>query len=196
MEFIKILENLKKQYANDMIIRKNGTILLHPGKMPRSHHMLFAPLEEELIEEYLVKPYVHEFPEEYIKLLKYSNGANLCTIEIQIGKNKLAHSMLVIYGLPKTSPYERADDMEEPFDLRVEDLARHPNISNQWLKCGSFIKEENLYADIDIFIDTQSGRIYACEKNKEEILEQWGSLDECLCSLLALLQDRKQVYVL
>ena len=196
MKFVSILENLKKQHENDVKIQKNGTMLLHPGKMPRSHHTLFAPLEEELIEEYLVEPYAYEFPKEYIEFLKYSNGAKLCTVELQSGKNSFAHSMLVLYGLPKTPPFKRPMDMEEPFDLRDEDLARHPNIPQTWLKCGSFVKEDNFYVTFNIFIDTTTGKIYACEKDEEEILEQWESLDECLCTLFALFQDRKQVYIL
>ena len=71
MEFINILNNLKNQYADDCIVRKNETLLLGPGTMPKSRHMLFKPLNDEYIYEFLISQYNNPFPKEYIEFLKY-----------------------------------------------------------------------------------------------------------------------------
>lgn len=80
MRFFEMLDNLKNDYKNDYSVRKNGTILLCPGKIPRSRHMLFKPLCDKHIEEYLIEQYKNNIPKEYMDFLKYSNGANLYTI--------------------------------------------------------------------------------------------------------------------
>ncbi len=192
MKFICLLEDLKKQYENDIGIRRNGTMLLGPGKIPRSRHMLFVPLLDEHI-GYLVDAYQNDFPEEYIEFLKYSNGANLFCVKLTKTVT-FAYSMFSIYGLPMQPPFSRPDDEEEPFDLRIEDFARHENIPGTWLKCGAYIKDEIFGRMINIFIDTETKHVYACEKNKSEILDDWDSLDECFCSVFESLADCKEEY--
>ncbi|MBR3919184.1 MAG: hypothetical protein IKJ59_10675 [Clostridia bacterium] len=186
MEFINLLENMKKDYSNDILIRENKTLLLGLGKTPKCRHMLFAPLMKEHIAEFLVSDYKRTFPTEYIDFLMYSNGANLCAELIEINGFKLAHSMFVLYGLPLTQPLGRPHDMEEPFDIRIEDLSRHKNIPETWLKCGTYVIE-NSYEDIDIFIDTETKIVNSCAKNTDKIISTWNDIDSCFCYLFNLL---------
>ena len=164
MEIFKLIEELKMNYKNDCRIRKNGTILLGSDqKLPLySRHILFEPLTDELINEFLVNEYNYTFPKQYTTFLKYSNGMSLFTAKRKVGKYKVSLSVFTIYGLPRTQPFGRPQDMEEPFDVRVEDLGRHEEIPPQWLKCGSYKKEDDEF-DItyDIFIDTVSEHIYS-----------------------------------
>ena len=194
MEFINILNNLKSQYADDCILRKNETLLLGPGKIPKSRYMLFKPLNDEYIDQFLVSQYKNEFPKEYIEFLKYSNGADLYTVKIKSGKFEYAYNLFTIYGLPLTQPFGRPFDMEEPFDIRVEDLARHDDIPATWLKCGKYIKEYDMNTINDIFIDTETLKVYSCVKNEKDIIDSWNSLDECFCSIFDYLSESGLVY--
>ena len=133
MRFFDILDALKSEYKGNCSIRKNGTLLLCPGKIPRSRHMLFKPLCDEYIQEYLIEQYNNNFPKEYIEFLKYSNGANLHTVKMKTDKIEFASNLFVIFGLPLTPPFGRPKDEEEPYDIRIEDLGRHKEISKKWL---------------------------------------------------------------
>lgn len=190
MKFINILNELKKQYENDCIVRKNETLLLMPGKIPKSRHMLFKPLKDEYIEEYLIDVYRNKIPDEYIEFLKYSNGACLYSVKINSGKIQYAYGLFTIYGLPLTPPYDRPQDMEEPFDVRTEDLCRHEDIPESWLKCGKYIKTFDLDMIYDIFIDTETSKVYSCIRNQCEIVDSWNTLDECFCSIYESLSNR------
>jgi len=194
MRFFSILDELKQFYDNDIIVRKNGTMLLHPGKIPNSRHMLYKPLNDEYIEDYLVSQYANTFPKEYIKFLKYSNGADLCSVKLNTQGVSFACPMFTILGLPLTPPFNRPSDMEEPFDMRVEDLARHDDIPNTWLKCGTYLYDTDFNTDYDIFIDTENGRVYSCIRRQKEIVEQWDTLDECFCSIWDSLKNCKEEY--
>jgi len=194
MKFIQLLSNLKEEYKDDCIIRKNGTLLMHPGRIPNAKHYLFRPLNDELINEFLINQYKNTFPKEYIDFLKFSNGANLFGICVKTPKFTLAETLLTIYGLPRTAPFSRAQDMEEPFDVRIEDLARHDDIPNYWLKCATHIIPDNLDKHIDVFIDTTTGKIYSCFKNTKEIINSWKSLDECFCCLFDLTRKFRDEY--
>lgn len=183
MNFIKILKKLKEEYKDNYTERKNGTLLLGPSTIPKCKHMLFRPLNDELIKEYLILAYENTFPTAYIELLKYSNGANLLSEKIEEEGLVFAHSMLVIFGLPTTPPFQRKKEEEEPFDVRVEDLSRHNNISRKWLKFGTYCKKDDFDHQYDLFVDTKTDIAYSCERKKDLIDEKWTSIDECLCSI-------------
>lgn len=195
LKFIKHLENLKMEYKNDFILRKNGTLLMGINKVPKSRFELYAPLTDENIYEYLVSQYKNPFPKELIEFYKYSNGATLYIVKINTIKHAFAYSLFSIDGLPLTSPYSRPQDEEEPFDIRVEDLARHKDIPKTWLKCGRYSKVNDLRTPIDIFIDTLTGRVYSCIKNEKDIVDKWDNLDECFCSIFEELIDSKPEYM-
>lgn len=183
MEFFNILNNLKEQYNDNCVVRNNGTLLLMPGGIPNSRHMLFKPLCDKYIEEYLSNSYKNKLPQEYINFLKYSNGANLYSVKLITDKFTFAHPLFVIFGLPMTPPFSRAKDMEEPFDVRMEDLGRHKDLPNTWLKCGTYTREYNFNIQNDIFIDTKSNKVYACAKNQKDIIDSWNNLDVCFCNI-------------
>lgn len=193
---IRRLEGLKSEYAGNSTTRENGTILLAPGAIPRSRHMLFVGLEEALIDDYLVSEYKLPFPEAYKELLRRFNGANLFTVKINNKKirRSFAYNLFTIYGLPRTDPFSRPEFLEEPYDLRIEDLARHKKLPKTWLKCGSYCKDCNISVITDIFIDTESKKAFACVKNDCEITESWDSLDECLCSIFDSFADCRDEY--
>lgn len=189
MKFIEILETTKNNYLDNCIVRKNNTLLLGLGKIPKCQHMLFAPLSREIINDFLVSDYKGVFPTEYIDFLMYSNGANLCNRCVKVKGFSLAHSMFVLYGLPLTQPFGRPHDMEEPFDIRIEDLSRHSNIPDTWLKCGTYVLP-NSYDDIDIFIDTETKVVNSCVKNTDSIINSWNDIDTCFCDLFNILSEQ------
>lgn len=198
MKFFKILDELKKQYENDKLTRANGTILLHPDRVPRARHMLYKPLDDKLINDYLVSQYIHVFPKEYIEFLKYTNGAELCTTRVwhTIKKKRIpvAGALFIIYGLPRTQPFGRPQDMEEPADMRIENLRRHDDSPKTWLACGSYIRNYDLKINYDIFIDTETGNVYSCVRNTATIVDSWDSLDDCFCSIYHSFDDMKDEY--
>lgn len=198
MKFFAILDALKEQYKDDMKIRGNGTILLSPGTVPRARHMLFKPLDDKIIEEFLISQYVHKFPAMYIEFLRYTNGANLCTTKLwhTIKKKKIptAGGLFTVFGLPRTQPYGRPPEMEEPFDMRIEDLGRHNDIPKTWLKCGTYTRNYDFHSTTDIFIDTESEKVYACLKNQNVLVDSWDNLDECFCSIYHSFVDMKEEY--
>ena len=198
MKFIKILEELKRSYINNICVRNNGTLLLGPGTSPRSEHMLYAPLTDKILDEYLVFQYKFAFPKEYIEFLKYSNGADLCIVKmwhnIKGKKIPTASVLFTIFGIPMKSPFARPQDEEEPFDVRIEDLARNDKIPEHWLKCGCYNRDYDFNNLYDIFIDTNTGKVYSCIKNKSDVLDSWESLDDCLCDIYASFSNRKSEY--
>ena len=198
MKFLEVLDSLKEQYQDNMKIRDNGTILLVPGIVPRARHMLFKPLDDKLIEEFLISQYVHKFPQSYIEFLKYTNGANLCTTKVwhTIKKKRIptAGGLFTIFGLPRTQPYNRPPDMEEPFDMRIEDLGRHDDIPGEWLKCGTYTRNYDMHSETDIFIDPKDERVYACIRNQNAVVDSWNNLDECFCSIYHSFDDMKDEY--
>ena len=160
--------------------------------------MLFKPLDDNLINDFLSSQYVYKLPQEYIEFLKYTNGANLCNVKVwhTINKKKIptSASLLVIYGLPRTQPFGRPSDMEEPFDLRIEDLRRHNNTPRTWLHCGNYFRDYDIHTDFDIFIDSENGNVYSCIRNTNEISDSWKNLDDCFCNIYHSFADMKYEY--
>jgi hypothetical protein len=190
------IDQLKKEYISDCRIRKNGTVLLGSDKdLPLyARHTLFKPLTQDLIDEYLINNYKYHIPDQYIAFLKYSNGMSLFTAKRKFAGFKIASSIFTIFGIPLTPPFVRSQEMEEPFDIRIEDLGRHDDIAENWLKCGSYKKGSNLYVTYDIFIDTTTNRVYSCIKNDNKIVSEWNDFDLCLCDLFDDLKSTKIEY--
>lgn len=158
--------------------------------------MIFTPLEQEYIDEYLIADYKYTFPPEYIEFLRYANGANLLNVKIIAPKGiEFAGGLLTIFGLPRLPTSVRAQEMEEPFDMRIEGLGNHLDIPKYWLKCGTYnIRDNDTSKDADIFIDTKDGKVYSCYRKKSEVINQWECLDECLCDLFDSLSTAPQEY--
>ena len=200
MRFIEILEELKEINENNVHIQKNGTLLLHlhPNAIPKSDHILYAPLTDRILHEYLISQYKFTFPQEYIEFLKYSNGGDLCIVRMwhSIKKKRIPTSSVLfsIFGLPQKPPFARPQDEEEPFDLRIEDLARSPKIPEYWLKCGCYARNYDFHNMYDIFIDTKTNKVYSCIKDDDNIIDSWESLDECFCDIYASFLNRNEEY--
>ena len=198
MNFLTKLDTLKQVYSSDMKIRENGTVLFGLGTIPVAKHMLFEPLDNELIETYLISQYANTFPLQYIEFLKYSNGANLFMVRMwhtaKRGKIATASGFFTVYGLPRTPPYARKKDQEEPFDLRIEDSSRHEEIPFEWLKCASYVRDYDFHKRFDLFIDTKTGTAHSCERNTASVVETWDSLDTALCSIFDSFSEIKSEY--
>lgn len=190
------IESLKEEYKNDIRTRRNGTVLLGSDQsLPLySRHMLFKPLSQELIEEFLINEYVYTVPKQYITFLKYSNGISLFTTKRKIRGYRIARPTFTVYGIPRTQPFGRASEMEEPFDVRVEDLGRHNDIPDNWLKCGSYTKDTDFNTTFDIFVDTATERVYSCIRKDSKVVCEWNDFDSCLCELFDILKYTKVEY--
>lgn len=195
MMFFEKIEALKDQYKDDCIVRKNGTILLASGKIPKCKHMLFEPLPKSIIKEHLIDQYKLPFPEDYANFLEHMNGVGLFWVRVLLSDMEIATSLFTVYGLPLTPPFSRPLDMEEPFDVRIEGLARHKDLPAQWFKVASYYRDFNFSTIYDLFIDTDTGRIYSCEKNKSVVIEEWDNLNECFCDIYNRVADAKEEYV-
>lgn len=194
MEIIGKIEQLKERYSSDLVIRENGTMLLGPQKIPKCDHMLFKPLCEETINECIRKQYKNKLPDEYADFLKYSNGANLCYTKIIKPKYSHALCLFSIYGLPMETSLAKRLNCEEPYDMRIEDLSRDEKIPSTWLKCGNYIKTDNLHIKYDIFIDTTTGIVYGYESNSRVVIDTWDTLDQGLCAILSSLSNIQREY--
>lgn len=185
MEFTEKCNRLIRRFDKDILIRKNGTMLLGPGTIPKAKHYIFAGAPLEHIQQNLVQRYNGTIPDEYISLLQFCNGAILFNICMCMKDGvSFATALLTILGIPYHLPMDRAADEEEPYDISIEDLTRHPDIPSNWLKFGIYYDVTNLEADpIDLFVDTQSGHVTGCRRKTTAICDQWNSIDQCLCAL-------------
>lgn len=195
MKIFYLIDQLKEKHKENTIVRNNGTLLLNPGKIPKAQHIFYEGLSFETIEEFLIKEYKNVFPAQYLKFLKRLNGIELFMFKIILGKISFAGSSLTIYGLPKTPPFNRPIDMEEPFDLRIEDLRRHDNIPQSWLKIGTYQLTYTLGGEADIFIDCDTQCVYSTKRDQDKIEECWDSFDDCMCDLYKRFQNSDLEYV-
>lgn len=193
-ETISRIEKLKEQYKDDYVVRKNKTVLLGPGKIPKCRHMLFRPLEYNLIDEFLIQQYKHRMPEEYIRFLQYSNGATLYYVRIKTDSISFAQNILTVFGLPRTPPSEKRLVEEEPYDIRIESLSFNKKLPQTWLKCGTYTKNYDFINKCEIFIDTLTNKVYGCKRESDVIIDSWSTLDECLSSIMDSTKDIKEEY--
>lgn len=185
MKITEKIRNIIEENRNDYRMQENGTLLLNPGKIPKCRHMIFKGLTADVLHEYLIAEYQEAFPDELSAFLTQYNGCNLYWVKLHTNDGiSFAQSLLSVYGLPMTAPYSRPKDQDEPFDIRVEDLGRHENVSTHWLKFGSYIRDYDFDEMTELFIDTKEKKVFACHKNDDRIVDCWESLDECLCNLV------------
>ena len=191
MNFISECKKLIDYYCNDIVVRNNGTILLSSDGNLFCKHMFYRGVTDELLNA-LVKSYSGSLPKSYTDFLRFSNGANLYWVTIKADTDiKFSQSMLNIYGIPSKQPckYE-----EEPFDIRLEDLSRHRQTPDFWLKIGSYILPNDPSCSLhDLFIDVYDLKVYSCIKNQLNIDKIWNDLDECLCELFELLSKAEEI---
>lgn len=190
MKFIQKCNELIKTYEEDCVLRKNGTILLKPGRIPVARHMLHAGLERAIMEEQLINLYRNKIPEEYLELIRNFNGMTLYTLKINYGKSfEFAQPLFSIFAIPLTPSNLRAEYGEEPIDIRMMDLERHKDIPSKWLKIGNYMKSVQGDIFYDIFVDTETNRAVVCKRMECFVEQEWDSLDECLCDIFDLLSS-------
>lgn len=192
MKFFKIVDKIIKENKDNTIVRKNGTLLIEPLGIPKSRHMIFKPIGDRAVKEIFIGDYKNEFPKEYIKLLKKYNGLSIYNHKIvllnSIDKRtkkpmEFAGHGLTLFGLPCRPPFERPRDEEECYDIRIEDLRKHDNIPDTYLKIGVYRRCDEWNSTTEIMVDTVSHRVYAFEREDDKIQAEWDNLDDCLCDI-------------
>lgn len=198
MHFFKKCEKFIKMNQEDQVIQSNGTILLNVKNRLKAKHIIHKGINVDYINKYLVNGYKNVFPENYILFLNKFNGMALFRVKITVAPNiAFEHARLLLFGLPLKTYSERTVDEDEPFDIRVQDqLDRHKEIPNHWLKIGQYNKNIETELTYDIYIDTDSGKIYLSEYKKYKVDYTWDDLDKCLCDLFDSLTLTKWDYKL
>lgn len=181
MKFAGRLAELLRNYKNNFAAQRNGTLVLGPSETLYCEHLLFQELSDKDIQMHLVPCWEGDFPTALVELLKIANGAKLFNVHLNCGDFTMTSSMLIILGLPRTPPFRRPKDMEEPFDIRVENL--HNFAPSSWLKFASYIPNFDFHARRNLFVDRHTGKVYACHANEAEVLQEWDSIDQCLCEI-------------
>ena len=195
MKIFEKIEALKVQYGNDSLLRKNGTLLLGIGTIPKARHTLYKGLDDIVIKKYLIDQYKLPFPKSYANFLNHFNGASLYNIRTIISGVKCVKTNLSIYGLPLTPPQSRAPDMEEPYDVRIESLGQHKDLPDRWLKIGRYTTGYDFKVLCEIFVDTGDGCVYGVKKKTDIIVDKWNNLDDCLCAIFDSFSDLKEEYI-
>ena len=185
MRFLKMVDAIIDEHHSNMVKKKNGAIFMDPGHIPNARHIVFPGLKQEEIDQYLVSVYRQPFPTSYQYLLRHLNGAELCVIRLNSQNFSFACATLVIYGLPKRPPQAGEIEKLEPFDVRVEDLRRHSQLPNNFLKVASYFINEDFRTRIDMFIDTEDEKVYAYQECSTNMVDSWDNLDDALCDVLA-----------
>ena len=77
----------------------------------------------------------------------------------------------------------------EPLNISIEDLGRPKESPENWLKFGSFYYPDNLLKKIDLFVDVESLNVFAVDSEETvcSVVDNWKSIDECLCNLFDIL---------
>ena len=162
--FLEKCENLIAEYKDNCRIQNNGTVLLNPGKMPRSRHALYKGLEQKHIKTFLVDAYENEMPKEYLELIEVFNGLNLFTVKINYkgekGEFSFACPRFMIFGIPRTSSQNRKKDEEEPFDITTVEVTESLNVVRNVDDLKNKLKEMSIDVSRETF-----------EEVKKEVVE-------------------------
>ena len=154
----------------------------------RAAHIIYKPMSEELIND-LIASYKREFPKDLIQLYRQMNG-----LDIFWSTRRLPGLDLVlpcctfsIYGVP----LEHRKKLYQPYNIRIEDLAKPNHSPDGWLKFGSYHDPAQISRIINLYVDTNTLHAYSVDKASAEccILQQWDSLDDCLCSVFDQLAE-------
>ena len=194
MIFLDLVHDLQQSYKNDMIVEKNGTLLLAPGSVPKARHILYRKLSLDELNECLINNYKNSFPKQYAELLTGFNGMNLFRAKMITEKFEFSSSFLTIFGFPRTPPSKRPPDEDEPFDVRIEDFDSPETIPSAWLRCGRYKTVLGYGGEADIYIDTTDEHVYSCNANTDVVIQKWDDLDECLCSIFEFASKSKTEY--
>lgn len=190
MKFLEKINGLKCKYDKCVCDMKDNAFLydLLTPSPPLATHIVFAPMPKEVMNN-MICNYKLSFPNELLELYNYMNGADLFWTSCEIGKSnrRIPISRLSIYGIPLTDDRKHL----EPFNISIEDLGRPKGTPKSWLKFGSFYYPEDLFKRKMLFVDVDSLKVFAVDENEVEcsIVENWNSIDECLCYVFDLLDS-------
>ena len=202
MKFFEILDGIKEANKDDTIVKSNGAMLLDNNGRLFPRHKLFRPLNDFTM-RLCFAFYNQKVPESYLKLLKYTNGAELCTVTVWFTiqrKNKTERSAnglggLSILGLPlkiqtpQTSSEQPKERIEEPSNALSENMfRRHEDLPERWFKVAYYTPIDTDLM-LSVYVDPDDDKTYAFDDFATEPYRTWDSLDECLCSIYEELKD-------
>lgn len=161
---------------------------LHPNADSRPRHIVFQPMTEETVNN-LVASYRGPFPKDLLHLYRHMNGFALfwTTISLSRANIVIPYCLFSLYGVPP----EPRRYTYQPYNIRIEDLAKPNHSPDSWLKFGSYHPPYDIEQFLELYIDTDTQQVYSVDKANPEccILQQWDSLDDCLCSVFDQLAE-------
>jgi len=184
MEFLALLDRMEENYPMDKRRTEYYAVLygVEQTPPPRAKHILFEAMTDKQLVE-LTESYRRVFPDQLLELYRRTNGAELFWGVRHLPRAKLSipGSRLSVFGIP----LENSRKYVEPYDIRIEDLARADDTPESWLKFGSWRPEKDFRQMIDLFVDTDSAKVYAVDRAEVScaVWQQWDSVDLCLCDI-------------
>lgn len=157
-----------------------------------SDHIIYNPMPEKII-EYLVNSYRRKIPEQLLVIYRAMNGGDMFWVKRYIKKvnRYIPFCPFSIYGVPLVDARER----NEPFNISIEDLNRHHDTPNSWLKFGAYYEPKCFSKRRDLYVDTNTTVVYAVDHDSSDctVLKEWLSIDDCLAFVLDL-HTKEYVY--
>lgn len=184
MEFLALLDRLEENYPLEKRRTEHYAVLYGVEQTPplQAKHILFDAMTDQLITD-LTGSYQRVFPGQLLELYRRINGAELFWGVRHLPRAKLSipGSRLSVFGIP----LETSRKYVEPYDIRIEDLARACDTPASWVKFGSWRPGNDFRQMFDLFADTDSGKVYAVDRAEisSVIQQQWDSVDLCLCDI-------------
>lgn len=154
----------------------------------RATHIIYKPMPEELIDD-LITSYKREIPKDLIQLYRQMNGLDIFWSTRWLSGINLVLPCCTfsVYGVPP----EPRKNLYQPYNIKIEDLGKPNNTPKSWLKFGSYHDPAQISHIINLYVDTNTLQAYSIDKESREcrILQQWASLDDCLCSVFDQLAE-------
>ncbi len=179
MLFIEKIRTLSVSALTD----GNAAYIDFPKEDPiRARHIVFSPMSEALA-DHLVASYKGNVPDPLMRLYRTMNGALLFRTMRYFAAARVSIPVcrFSIYGIPTANPQAGL----EPFNIGIEDLNRRGNTPTSWLKFGSYYEPMDAANRRELYIDTKTCAVHAVDQSAKEcsVLQQWPSLDACLCDI-------------
>ncbi|MCD4795457.1 MAG: SMI1/KNR4 family protein [Bacteroidales bacterium] len=177
------MNDLKKDINSRLIkfeklgveLQSSGTKLI--GKAPHIAplawmHTIFKGLTEKEILE-LEKELNTDIPKDYQEFLKISNGLHIF------------NTTFCLNGLRKS--YDRTDEIEnrKPFCLKTANINERPlNSKMEYFFIGSYDWDGSY-----LYINKKNNKIYRCDRENAEPLNEWDNLTELIISEIDRLSE-------
>lgn len=186
MKFLEKVQSLRDSYdIHDCEIQETVALYgINHSPNPYKDHVIFSPMSEGQI-QFLLDSYAGTIPQDLLTIYRAMNGAHMFStpwsLNVKGETIYLSTSHLSLYGIPLTNTRDRY----EPYNISLEDAASPEGTPMNWLKFGSYHKLESSANFNDLFVDTDTGKVYAQEHDDLQctVIKSWESIDECLCDL-------------